>query len=230
MERRKRSPGRVLAAVRLAVGLAASTALYYALRAAGVGVQAALVVGAVVAVVPALWSWARGRRPSGLSAFFTVLLVLGVLVSLLPGSPRFLLAKEAVLTGAAGAWFVASTRAPRPLAYQFSRPLAEGRLGWPGGWEELWASSPTWRRMWRVSSAVWGVGTLADAGLRVLLAYRLDPDRVPALNLVLVGVTVVLLNLVTNVYYATQGAFDRRGPLHRGGGLVGSAGDSALPA
>lgn len=201
--------------LRVAAGLVASTGLYYALRAAGVGVQAALVIGALVAVAPPLAAWARGRRPSGLSAFFTVLLVLGVAVSLLPGSPRFLLAKEAVLTGAAGVWFLASTRAPRPLAYQFSRPLAEGRLGWPAGWEALWESSPAWRRLWRVSSAVWGVGTLTDAGLRVLMAYRLDPDRVPALNLLLVLVTVLVLNVVTNVYYATQGAFDRRGPLHR---------------
>ena len=206
---------RALQVARGAASLVASTGLYYVLRAAGVGVQPALVVGALLAVAPVLLGWVRGRRPTGLSAFFTVLLVLGVLVSLLPGSPRFLLAKEAVLTGAAGVWFLASTRAARPLAYQFSRPLAEGRLGWPGDWETLWASSPGWRRMWRVSSVLWGIGTLADAGLRVLLAYRLDPDRVPALNLVLVGVTVVVLNLITNVYYATQGTFDRRGPLHR---------------
>ena len=206
--------------VRTAGGLVASTGLFYGLRAAGVGVRLALVVGAVVALAGPLVDWARGRRPSGLGAFFTVLLVLAVLVSLVPGSPRFLLAKEAVLTGAAGVWFLASTRAERPLAYQFSRPVAEGRLGWPGGWEQLWAASPVWRRVWRVSSTMWGIGTLADAGLRVLLAYRLPPDRVPALNLVLFGVTLLVLNVVTNAWYVTQGVFDRRSPLHQ---PVGSA-------
>lgn len=196
--------GRVL---RIAAGLLASTALYYGLRAAGVSVRSALILGSVVAAAPTLVSLLRGQRPQGLALLFTVLLLGGVAVSLIPGNERFLLAKESLLTGVTGVWFLASTRSARPLAYQFARPLVEGRLSWPSGWEQLWETSDRWRRMWRWSSVVWGIGTLLDAALRVVMAYSLRPDLVPALSLTLLLVTMVVLNVVTTIYYVRCGVF-----------------------
>jgi hypothetical protein len=202
-------------ALRFAAGLLGSTALFYVLRAAGLGLAPSLLIGALVSAAPGLWQLARGQRPQGLDAFLLVLLLLAAAVALLPGDERFLLAREALLTGTAGIWFLASTRGSRPLAYQFSKPLAEGRLNWPGGWEELWASSPAWRRMWRTSSILWGIGTLVDAVLRVVFAYTLPPDQVPALSLGLFLATALVLNIITNIYYFRCGVFDPRGPLHQ---------------
>lgn len=54
--------------------------------------------------------------------------------------------------------------------------------------------------MWRVSSVLWGIGTLADAALRVVLAYTLPVDEVPGLATALYAVTSAVL-VVTNVYY-----------------------------
>lgn len=79
-----------------------------------------------------------------------------------------------------GACFIASLAGRRPLAYLLSQPLLEGRFRWPQRWDGLWARSPRFRRMWRVSSVLWGVGTLTDAALRVVTAYTLSPDLVPA--------------------------------------------------
>lgn len=200
--------------LRVVGGLVGSTASYYGLRATGLGVAPALVVVALVSAVPVVVGLARGVRPRGLAAFYAVLVLAAAVVALVPGDARFLLARESALTAAAGVWFLLSTRTARPLAYQFARPLAEGRLGWPRDWERLWATSSAFRRMWRTSSTVWGIGTLADAVLRVVLAYRLPPDRVPAASLGLFAATAVLLNVVTSVYYAACGAFDRRGPFH----------------
>ena len=42
----------------------------------------------------------------------TTMLVLSTLVSLIAGSPRFLLARDAWLTGLTGIWFIASCWAP----------------------------------------------------------------------------------------------------------------------
>ncbi|RZS80005.1 hypothetical protein EV189_3484 [Motilibacter rhizosphaerae] len=85
-----------------------------------------------MSAAPGLWSYARERRVDGLSAYLTAMTLGAVAVSVLPGSTRFLLAKEALLTGVTGVWFLVSPWvAQRPLAYLFSRPLLEGRLRWP---------------------------------------------------------------------------------------------------
>jgi hypothetical protein len=192
-------------------GLLGSTVLFYGLREAGLSLRSALIVNALVAAAPTIVSLLRGRRPQGLAVLFTVLLVGGAAVALLPGDGRFLLAKESLLTGVTGVWFLVSTRRARPLAYQFSRPLVEGRLSWPDHWEELWRTSGSWRRMWRWSSVMWGIGTLVDAALRVVMAYTLRPDLVPALSLALFLATTVVLNVITTIYYVRCGAFWRFG-------------------
>ena len=202
--------------VRPVVGVVGSTALYYLLRHLGLTVYVALVLGAVTSLVPALVSLVRGRRPGGLEAFFTVLVFASFAVALVPGDTRFLLAKDALVTGAVGCWFAASVRfADRPLAFQLARPLVEARLGWPGGWDEWWDRDASFRRMWRSASLWWAAGTLLDAVARVIMAYSLPPDVVPGLNLALYVGTAIVLNVITTVVYARAGAFDPRWLQHR---------------
>jgi hypothetical protein len=197
--------------LRPVLGIAGSTVLYYLLRHLGVSIYAALVVGAVLSLLPACVALARGTRPSGLEAFFTVLLFASFAISLLPGDERFLLAKDALVTSGIGFWFVASLRwADRPLAYQFAKPMVEGRLGWPGDWEGLWQRDPRFRQMWRTSSTLWAIGTLLDAVARVVMAYTLPADLVPGLNLGMYVLTAVVLNVVTTVVYMRAGALGRR--------------------
>ncbi len=196
---------------RPALGIVGSTALYYLMRHLGVSVYAALVVGAVLSLAPALLALARGHRPGGLEAFFTVLLFAGFVIALVPGDPRFLLAKDAVITTGVGLWFLASLRwADRPLAYQFARPMAEGRFGWPREWEGLWEREPRFRSMWCTASVLWAAGTLIDAAARVVMAYTLPADLVPGLNLAMFAVTLVVVNAVTTVVYVRAGVFSPR--------------------
>ncbi len=197
--------------VRPLLGIVGSTALYYLMRHLGVSVYAALVVGAVLSLAPACVSMLRGNHPSGLEAFFTVLLFASFAISLVPGDERFLLAKDALVTSGVGFWFLASLWwADRPLAYQFAKPMTEGRLGWPGDWEGLWDREPWFRRMWRTSSTLWAIGMLLDAAARVVMAYALPADVVPGLNLALYVTTAVVLNVVTTVVYVRAGALGRR--------------------
>lgn len=94
----------------------------------------------------------RHRRVDGVSLYFTVMTLGALVVALVPGSTRFLLAREAILTAVTGVWFVVSTRGSRPLAYAFTGPPLEGRFRWPTDWGALWSVSPRFRRMWRISS------------------------------------------------------------------------------
>jgi len=205
--------GRVV--VRVVVGLALPTALYYLLRAAGLSVYGSLLVSTVASAVPGLVTLVRERRFDGLSAYFTAMMLGALVISLIPGATRFLLAKEAVLTAVTGAWFIASVRAERPLVYLFTRPILQGRLRWPADWDGLWSRAPGFRRMWRVASVIWGVGLLVDAAVRVAMAWALPPDDVPGLATLLYAVMVVVLNAVTHTYYTLRGVHDPRSPLYR---------------
>lgn len=206
---------RLVAAGRVAVDLGLPLVVFYALRAAGVELYWALLAGALVSAATAVVPLLRGRRLDGVAAFMTCMMVGSVLVSLVGGGTRFLLARDALLTGVAGVWFIASCWARRPLAYHFSRPLLQGRFRWPTDWDGLWDRSPRFRRMWRTSSVLFGIGTLADAAVRVLMAYTLPPDLVPALATALYLATTVVLITVTSVHYARAGVYDRNSPIYR---------------
>ncbi len=204
----------LLVLARFAVGLLIPTLIYYGLRDIGVSVYLSLLVSTLISAAPTVVGLFR-RKVNALSAYFTTMVLGSVLVSLVAGSTEFLLAKEAVLTFVTGVWFLASAFTGRPLSYAMTRPLIEGRGRWPSDWDGLWVRAPRWRRMWRVSSVMWAVGTIADAVIRVVMAYTLPADDVPGLGTVLVLVTSLVLIVLTNVYYAASGVFDPSSRLYR---------------
>ena len=88
------------------------------------------------------------------------------------------------------------------------RPLMEGsRFFGTASWSDLWGQSSEFRRIWRVSSVLWGMALLADASIRVLMAYILPVSVVPALAGALYPVTFVMMQLVTNVYFHRAGLY-----------------------
>ncbi len=213
-ERGHRNSG-AIAAARMVFDLIVPLALFYGLRGAGVGIYLALLAGALASGITAVVVVVTQRRLDAIAVFVLTTMLLSVGVSLLTGSTRFLLAKEGWLTAVTGVWFLGSLRARRPLAYQFSRPLLEGRLGWPADWDALWERAPRFRRMWRISTALWGAGTLLDSAARVIMAYTLPVDVVPALSSAMYAVTSVVLIAVTNVYYRAAGAYEPDSALYQ---------------
>lgn len=196
------------------VDLVLPLAVYYGLRAAGAGIYLALLGGALASAAGAAVTLATTRRVTGMTGYVLTMMLLSTGVALLVGSPRFLLAREGWITGVTGLWFIASIAAHRPLAYLFSRPLLEGRFRWPSSWDELWDRSPRFRRMWRISSVLWGIGTLADSAVRVAMAYTLPVDLVPALGTALYAGTSAVIIVATNIYYITTGVYDRCSPMY----------------
>ena len=202
-------------ALRIVANIGVPLALYYGLRAMGVGVYLAQIVCTVVPAALTVRGLIRDRRADGLSIYMTTMLLLSLIISFISGSVRFLLAREGWLTGVTGLWFIASIWARRPLAYLYSRPLIERTTG-PAGysWDELWERLPKFRRIWKVTSAAWGIGLLADAVLRVLMAYKLPVDEVPALGTALYVATSATLIVIANIYYFAAGLFNRRSALY----------------
>lgn len=206
---------RTLKAARVLAELVLPVALYYALRAAGVGIYLTLVVSAVVPAVFGVYRFIRSGRVDGLALYMLTMLVLSTAISFIGGNPRFLLARDAWLTGVTGLWFLVSAWTSRPLSYLYTRPVLERRFGPVGvSWDQLWLQLPKFRRLWRVSSVLWAIGLLVDAALRVLMAYRLPIDEVPGLGTLLYIATAVVLIIVTNVCYIVGGLYEPRSRLY----------------
>jgi intracellular septation protein A len=201
------------------------TAIFYVALAMGAGMYVALLVSAGWSAATGLIGWVRGQRRSG-ARFMLLVALASFAISLVTGSDRFLLARESVITALVGGWFLMSLRDDRPMTFRFTRPLWEGRFRTTANWNDLWATSARFRHIWRVSTIMWGVVTLIDAALRVVIAYTMPVDSVPALQTGLGIVTLLLMQVVTNVYYVVAGLWPL---LH--GALEGSRpGRRASPA
>lgn len=184
-------------ALNLGINVAAPTGLFYGLRAAGVDQWWALFLSAVPPVVKAIVSVIRRGKVDALGAFTLSILILSVATSFLSGSPRFLLAKDGWMTGAAGIWILA-TLARKPFIHNMVQQISPPTMAEKA--RINWAQSPTYRHLLRVVTAVWGVGLLADSGVRVALAYTLPVDQVPLISTLQYVVVYFALEIFSRVY------------------------------
>ena len=200
----------------MAVDLVLPVIVYYGLRSVGVAPMPALLASALPPLVSVVVTAVRGRRPDGLGLVVAASVLVGALLSGTSGDPRALLMRDGWLTGAWSVVFLVGLRWGRPLTFTLARPLLEGRRIWdprggglraprPESWDEVDVTEPRFRRIWRVTAVIWATAFAVDAGLRIAMATALPVDVVPALSAALWPVTLVLLQVVTNVYLAVAG-------------------------
>lgn len=167
---------------------------YYGLRALGASPYVALLGGTVTAGLRIGYVWLRDRRLDGFAAFMLVEFGVGLGFALLTGDARFLVAKESFSTGIAGILFLGTCVAGRPMLWHAAarfRPAARAEL------DRRWRSVPAFRHAFRVLTVVWGVGLLAEAAVRVVVAYTFPVDTAAGLSQLLRFATIGLLALWT---------------------------------
>ena len=89
------------------------------------------------------------------------------------GDPTLLKVRESMITGVFGVICLVSLLAPRPTMFYMGRAFSTG--GQPqqvAEFNELWAL-PAVPRRFRMVTAVWGVGLVAEAVLRTVLALSI---------------------------------------------------------
>jgi hypothetical protein len=191
-----------------AFDLGVPIALYYLLHSLGVSNLLALAICAVLPATSVAHQLVTRHRTDGVGLVVVVTVAVTIALSVAIQSPRFLLARDGLVTGVWGLWFVASAAARRPAAFILARPLMEGRRFFAAGsWDAVWESEPRFRRIWRVATVMWGVGLLVDAAVRVIISYTLPVDVVPGLGAALYPVTFVVVQIVTNTYYNVAGLY-----------------------
>lgn len=163
---------------------------YYAMRAFGASTYLALIAGALVAGLRALYVLVRERKLDGFAVFLFAFFLIGLGSSLLTGDERFLLAKMSIHTAFAGLVFLGSAMLRRPLTFAAAKRVMSADPAAVASMEARWASSARFRRAFYLITLVWAFGMLAEAVVRVGLIYLLPVDAMVGVSNLLVIATI----------------------------------------
>ncbi|MER7972045.1 VC0807 family protein [Streptomyces sp. NPDC005840] len=208
-----RTPG-VLDNLRpLLLDVAVPLGSYYLFRnALGASTFAALAWSSVIPALRTGWSLVRERTVNALAGLILVVNVVSLLLSLVSGDPRLMLAKDGAVSSTVGIGILVSVALGRPMMTAGLKPfLVKGDRAREAAWRRLASgragASADFLRKERLFSVVWGVALLAECVARVVGAYTLPVDTMVWLG----GVLMIGVMAVT---FAVSGAF-AAGPLER---------------
>lgn len=142
----------------LIVDVAVPIGAYYLLK-DGLGASTLMALG-LSSVVPAVrtgWSVVKERAVNGLAALILVVNVVGLLLSLVAGDPRLMLAKDSGVSSVIGIGILVSVALGRPMMTAGMKPwLVKGIAEREAAWARLQDGSADFRRAERRFSVVWG--------------------------------------------------------------------------
>jgi hypothetical protein len=142
------------------------------------GETGALIASAVPPIVWSLIELVRFRRVDALSVMVVAGIVLSVAAMALGGSPRMLLLRESLVSGAVGVVFLLSLPMRRPLIFYLARAtVAREMAGGAERFETLWRERPALVSAMRLMTLVWGVGLTGETALRAWMALTWPIER-----------------------------------------------------
>jgi hypothetical protein len=190
------------------------------------GLYRSLTINVVLPLIVAQWLLHQGRSPVvalGIAALFPLgdglvsalrkrldllsvaslaALVIGIALSFATDNAAFAIAEKSAFTGLFGVAFLVSLLLPRPLIFHLGRQFnTAGDPTAQAAWDANW-SIPGFRRVVWVMTAVWGLGLLAEAALRIVVALTMTPAVAIVVSPVLAIGAIALLILWTRQYAA----------------------------
>lgn len=125
----------------------------------------------------------------------SIVVLLGIsadaIALLFGGSPRLLLVRESLFTGAFGVACFASLLLPRPMMFYFARnfiagtdPVRVGRFN--AAWQ-----FPEVRFCHRLITVVWGAVFTGELVVRIILIYQLPAEAVLVISPILIGMLTI---------------------------------------
>ncbi|WP_405161417.1 hypothetical protein OG203_34485 [Nocardia sp. NBC_01499] len=159
---------------------------YFALHALGYSDFAGLLAGTVFSAGMLIAQAIRSRRLEVMSAIILGGFVFGLVTSLITGDPRVMIVKDSASTALIGLAFLLSVLIGKPLIYLAARKAisAQGPAK-AAAFEQAYRTNPDKRKAFTVLSVMWGAGLLAEATIRIVLAYQLPVHTMAWLSPVL---------------------------------------------
>jgi len=165
--------------------------VYYLVR-HQVSTASALALGGIPAALWVIFQWVRRRTVDPIGVLVLVGFALGISVSYAMGGDAFVLkVRDSAVTATFGALCLLSLCVGRrPVMFYLGRSMSAGNdPGRRGVYDRLW-ELPAARVAFRVLTAVWGVGLIAEATVRVSLASVLSTGAFLAVSPVVTTIFV----------------------------------------
>lgn len=206
-------PDVVIDDARIARGLARDVGIpvvvYYVLHLNGVNDRIALLVATLVAGARVVWDAVRARTLNPFSLLVMVTFGLGLGITFVTGDVRFLLLKDSITTAVLGGAFLLAALLGRPLTISALRTWQPEQ---GAAMAQRFQSDPLIRHRHLLTSAVWGVGLLIEAVVRVPLIYLLPIEVMVGISALLMIGTLAALILWTGWYVRRSQRSTTRAP------------------
>ncbi|TCC23011.1 VC0807 family protein [Kribbella speibonae] len=190
----------------LVVDIALPLGLFYGLRALGASDLTALLVGVVPGLISSAVSLARTRRTDLVGMAVVLSMVASSVVALVGGDARLLLVRNAWISLPFAGITLWSLRHPQPLTYVVTLAMMPRRAR---VMEQLWETNARFRDAWKWITVWWGIATIIDGVVRVVVAYTLPISVVPATDPIITILTIVVLQVPTIVLLRRSGTWHR---------------------
>lgn len=173
---------------------------YYLMQHLGFSLMVSLAVSGLLPGIRVAWSAIRDRRVDGLAMAVLALTVISIPIAFIAGSPKLMLAKEAIGTGPLGIWLIVSARISRPAMTDGVRPFLARSEGSSVAWEQLIVESARFRACLNAITTVWGIGFVVECVARVALVWLLPVHTVVWANNIPVIAVIVGCVLVQGIW------------------------------
>lgn len=192
--------GRIRAITMIVIfDVAGPLAAYSLLRSAGMSTVSALLLSGVFPALGLTITAIRSRQLDAVGALVLAGIVVGTVLGLAFHSARLLLVEGSVPTAIFGVACLGSLRARRPLMFSFALELTGPDTKKGREMTGLWQFEE-FRHIFRIITAVWGVGFLIEAVLRVVIVYNTSTGTALAISKVSPYVTGAILSGWTIAY------------------------------
>ncbi len=174
--------GRVRSVAKIVIiDIAAPLVAYYLLRSAGMSTVTALVLSGVFPALGVAFSAVRHRRIDVVGALVLAGILAGTVLGLVSHNARLVLMEGSVPTVIFGLGCLGSLWTRRPLMYGFALEFIGPDTAKGREMTSLWQYEG-FRRIFRVITAVWGIGFLLEAALRVVIVYNTSTSTALSLS------------------------------------------------
>jgi hypothetical protein len=170
-------------------------AAYWLTTKLGISVFWGLALGIGIALVSTGINTFRRGKLDGIGALVLVEMAVSIGLLFWLHGTRMLLIQPSFYTGIAAVFLMWSAFTAKPLTLEGSKPFAtKGAPAWTAAWERAWKELPQFRMAHRMLTFSFGLASMADATLRVLVVYRYPINRAAWLsNLPHLAATAILL-------------------------------------
>jgi hypothetical protein len=142
----------------------------------------ALIAGGIPSLIVSIVGIIRQKRVDLLAGIVLIAIGVALIITVLGGNPKIYLIRESFFTVTFGLAFLVSLVLPKPIMFYISRHFASGNDPASVARFNAFWQDERFRRSMRVMSAVWGVGLLLEAAIRVSLVITLSVEQFLAIS------------------------------------------------